>query len=74
MASITDTYTISPSLVNQFVVGFHRSTSDQHYGNAFTFSSLGMNVPAQVDAYPNLWIVYDGFQIGHDFGAEVFAE
>ncbi len=64
VASITDTYTISPSLVNQLVVGFHRSTSDQHYGNAFTFSSLGMNVPSQVDAYPNLWIVYDGFQSG----------
>ena len=50
MASITDTYTLSPSLVNQFVVGFHRSTSNQTYGNAFNFSSLGMNVPAQDDA------------------------
>lgn len=64
VASITDTYTLSPSLVNQFVVGFHRSISDQHYGNAFTFSSLGMDAPAQADIYPNLWIVYDGFQSG----------
>ncbi len=64
VASVTDTYTLSPTLVNQFVVGFHRSSSDQHYGNAFTFSSLGMNVPAQVDAYPNLWIVDNGFQSG----------
>ena len=64
VASITDTYTISPSLVNQFVVGFHRSVSDQHYGDAFTFSSLGMSAPSQADIYPNLWVVYDGFQSG----------
>ncbi|MGA3106386.1 MAG: TonB-dependent receptor [Terriglobales bacterium] len=64
VASITDTYAVNASLVNQFVVGFHRSTSNQSYGNAFTFSSLGMNVPAQDNAYPNLWIVDDGFQTG----------
>jgi Carboxypeptidase regulatory-like domain/TonB dependent receptor len=64
VASIGDTYTLSPSLVNQFVVGLHRSTSNQSYGNAFTFSSLGMNVPAEDNAYPNLWIVDDGFQTG----------
>ena len=64
VASIGDTYTLSPRLVNQFLVGFHRSTSDQTYGNAFTFSSLGMNVPAQDDAYPNLWMISDGFQTG----------
>ena len=64
VASLADTYTISPTLVNQFVVGIHRSTSNQSYGNAFTFSSLGMNVPAENDKYPNLWIVDDGFQTG----------
>jgi hypothetical protein len=64
VASIGDTYTLSPNMVNQFLVGFHRSTSDQHYGNAFTFSSLGMNVPQEDDAYPNIWIVDDGFQTG----------
>jgi len=64
VASLGDTYTLSPSLVNQFLAGFHRSTSDQHYGNAFTFSSLGMNVPAEDDAYPNLWMISDGFQTG----------
>ncbi len=64
VASVTDTYTLSPTLVNQFVVGFHRSVSNQSYGNAFTFSSLGMTVPAQDDAFPNIWIVDDGFQTG----------
>jgi hypothetical protein len=64
VASIGDTYTLTPSLVNQFVVGLHRSTSNQTYGNAFTFSSLGMNVPQQDNAYPNLWMISDGFQTG----------
>jgi len=64
VASIGDTYIVSPSVVNQFLVGLHRSTSNQTYGNAFTFSSLGMTVPAEDDAYPNLWIVDDGFQTG----------
>ncbi len=64
VASVADTYTISPTLVNQAVIGFHRSTSNQTYGNAFTFSSLGMNVPAEDNAYPNLWIIDDGFQTG----------
>jgi hypothetical protein len=64
VASIGDTFTLSPTLVNQFLVGFHRSTSNQSYGNAFTFSSLGMNVPAQDNAYPNIWFIDDGFQTG----------
>jgi Carboxypeptidase regulatory-like domain len=64
IASIGDTYTLSPNLVNQFLVGFHRSLSDQSYGNAFTFSSLGMNVPLEVNKYPNIWFIDDGFQTG----------
>ncbi|HEY4010950.1 MAG TPA: TonB-dependent receptor [Acidobacteriaceae bacterium] len=64
IGSIGDTYTLTPNLVNQFLVGFHRSTSNQTYGNAFTFSSLGINVPAEDDAYPNIWIIDDGFQTG----------
>ena len=64
VASIADTYTLSARMVNQFLVGFHRSTSNQHYGNAFTFSDLGMNVPQQDNAYPNLWMISDGFQTG----------
>ncbi|MGA2050077.1 MAG: TonB-dependent receptor [Terracidiphilus sp.] len=64
VASIADTTTLSPTLVNQLLVGFHRSTSNQTYGNAFTFSSLGMDAPAEINAYPNIWIVDDGFQTG----------
>jgi len=64
IASIGDTFILSPSLVNNFLVGLHRSTSNQTYGNAFTFSSLGMNAPPQVNNYPNIWFISDGFQTG----------
>jgi len=64
VASIGDTYIFGPNLVNQLLVGMHRTTSDQNYNDAFTFSSLGMNVPASVDAYPNIDIVDDGFEVG----------
>jgi len=50
--------------VNQFVIGLHRSVSNQTYDNAFTFSSLGMNAPAQDNIYPNIWIFDDGFETG----------
>ena len=73
VASIGDTYTLSPNLVNQFLVGFHRSTSNQTYGNAFTFSSLGMNVPAQVDAYPQSLDAKRWLPGGHNFGVGLFA-
>jgi hypothetical protein len=64
VASIGETFIVSPNLVNNFLVGLHRSTSNQTYGNAFTFSSLGMNAPAQVNNYPNIWFISDGFQTG----------
>ena len=64
VGSIGDTFTLSPSMVNQFVVGLHRSVFNMHYNNAFTFSSLGMTVPAEEDAYPLIDIAYDGFATG----------
>jgi hypothetical protein len=64
VASIGDTFTLSNTMVNQFVAGFHRSVFDMHYNNAFTFSSLGMTVPAEENAYPLIDIAYDGFATG----------
>ena len=64
VASIADTYTLTPSLVNQVTVGMHRSYFNMYYNNAFTFSSLGMDVPAEEDAYPNIDIAFDGFETG----------
>ncbi len=37
---------LSPTLVNQFLVGLHRSTSNQTYGNAYTFSEHRHERPA----------------------------
>ena len=64
VVSVGDTYALSPAMVNQFLIGFHRSVFNMYYHNAFTFSSLGMKVPAQEDAYPNIDIALDGFQTG----------
>ena len=76
VASLGDTLVLRPNLVNQFLIGFHRSSFQMYYHNAFTFSSLGMTVPAQEDAYPNIDIAYDGFQTGTtsatDFGEDEY--
>ena len=64
VGSVGDTFTLSNTMVNQFVAGLHRSVFDMHYNNAFTFSSLGMTVPAAEDKYPLIDIAYDGFATG----------
>jgi hypothetical protein len=67
VGSVSDTFILSPRLVNQFVVGLHRSMSNQTYNNAFTFNSLGMNTPGayQADnAFPLIDIADDGFSTG----------
>jgi hypothetical protein len=74
VGSIGDTYIFSPNLVNQLLVGMHRTTSNQNYNDAFTFSSLGMNVPASENAYPNIDIVDDGFEVGTSSALAFFQE
>lgn len=64
VASLGDTFILRPNMVNQFLIGFHRSTFQMSYKNAFTFSSLGMSAPAQEDAYPLIDIADDGFATG----------
>ena len=73
VASISDTFILSPSAVNQFLVGMHRSTADSYNDNAFKFSSLGMSVPASEDAYPEILIALDGFTVGRIFSGGLFA-
>ena len=64
VGSVAQTFVISPALVNQFVIGMHRTESRQKYNDAFTFSSLGISVPAPEDAFPNIDIAYTGFETG----------
>ena len=77
IGSVADTFILSPNMVNQFVVGLHRSVSNQTYGNGFTFDSLGMSggtntagaivpggLPAEDNDYPNIWVFDAGFETG----------
>ena len=74
VGSIGDTYIFTPTLVNELQAGMHRTTSNQNYNNAFTYSSLGMNVPAAVNAYPNIDIVDPGFTVGTSSALAFFQE
>ena len=74
VGSVGQTFVISPTLVNQLLVGMHRSTSRQKYNNAFTFSSLGMTVPALEDAFPNILIANTGFETGTSSALSFFEE
>ena len=74
VGSIGDTFVISPKLVNQFLVGMHRTTSNQNYNDAFTFSSLGMTVPQPENAFPNILIADDGFETGTSSALAFFEE
>ena len=74
VGSVGETFVISPTLVNQFIIGMHRSTSRQKYDNAFTFSSLGITVPALEDAFPNILIANTGFETGTSSALSFFEE
>ena len=62
--SIGDTYVLNDHMANQLLVGFHRTTSDMRYKNAFTFSDLGISVPPQENAYPDIAVAGSGFAVG----------
>ena len=64
VVSIGDTHVLSSDMVNQFLVGFHRTTSDMVYNNAFKFSDLGITAPPEEDAYPLFAIISSGFSVG----------
>ncbi len=64
VGSIADTYTLRSTMVNQLLVGYRRSASAQHYDDAFTFQSLGMNVLPEQEDFPLIDIADDGFTVG----------
>ena len=63
-ASITHTYTFTPQLVNQFVVGFNRSSSLNTQGEQFSWSDIGSTVPDFVNHVPEIGI--DAVGLGGD--------
>lgn len=50
--SLSHTYTLSPTLLNQFEFGFHRTRSEVAQDKIFKWSDLGAVVPPSVDAFP----------------------
>jgi hypothetical protein len=62
--SMGDTHVVNPNMVNQILVGFHRTSSDMLYDHAFTFSDLGIIAPPQENAYPLFSIVDSGYNVG----------
>jgi hypothetical protein len=68
VGTVADSFTLSPNMVNQLIVGVYRSTFNMNYHNAFNYQTgpvnLGMNVPVKVDAYPFINILNDGFSVG----------
>ena len=74
VGSIGETFVISPKLVNQFLVGMHRTESDQTYKDAFTFSSLGIDVPSLENGFPLIDIAEEGFATGTSSALAFFEE
>jgi hypothetical protein len=74
VASVSDTYSLSSNLVNQFAVGLHRTTTVNSYQSAFNYSDIGMNVPAEVNPYVSIIIADDNFTVGLTGGGRFFEE
>lgn len=55
-ASITHTYTFTPSLVNQLVFGFNRTFAQKLQGELFSWSDIGSTVPSFVNSMPGIGI------------------
>jgi hypothetical protein len=54
--SLTHTYTFSPTLVNQAVLGYNRSQAGKIQGELFSWSDIGSTVPSFVNAMPGIGI------------------
>ena len=63
-ASLNDTYTISPTLVNQLVVSYLRTTSFEHGSNPLTTEALGINMPQYIPGEPISVNVGGQFSLG----------
>jgi hypothetical protein len=55
-ASITHTYAFKPQLINQLIVGYNRSATQQIQQEQFSWSDIGSTVPAFVNNIPNIGI------------------
>jgi hypothetical protein len=51
-ASITHTYVLSPSLLNEFEVGYHRTWAFNNQAEPLKYSDVGINAPPYDDGIP----------------------
>ena len=56
LASISNSYAVTPALVNHFKIGYGRTTNSQQQNNPFTFSDIGVNAPAMFNDLPSISI------------------
>lgn len=63
-ASVTHTYTFTPQLVNQLVLGYNRSSSLNNQSEQFSWSDIGSTVPSIVNDIPGIGIA--GMGLGGD--------
>ena len=63
-ASVTHTYTFTPQLVNQLVLGYNRLSSLNNQGEQFSWSDIGATVPGFVNDIPGIAI--SGMGLGGD--------
>ncbi|HEY7616789.1 MAG TPA: carboxypeptidase regulatory-like domain-containing protein, partial [Terriglobales bacterium] len=61
--SLTHTYSFSPNVVNQAMLGYHRLLGRISQDEPFTFADLGVNAPAFDDSFPKIGVV-GAFQTG----------
>jgi Carboxypeptidase regulatory-like domain/TonB-dependent Receptor Plug Domain/TonB dependent receptor len=59
-ASITHTYTFSPTLLNQAEIGFNRSYDTLNQGEQFSYSGIGSTVPDFVNNIPGISVASVG--------------
>ncbi len=70
--SLSNTYIISPTVLNQFQIGFNRALADNMQGELFSWSDLGATVPSFVNDMPGLGIANIG--LGGEGQSAVFAQ
>jgi Carboxypeptidase regulatory-like domain/TonB dependent receptor/TonB-dependent Receptor Plug Domain len=56
VVSISHRYSISPSLVNQATLGYHRLVGGLGQAEVFKFSDIGVTAPAFDDSYPEIGV------------------
>jgi hypothetical protein len=61
--SLTHTYTLTPRVINQATIGYHRLVGAIDQSEPFTYSDLGVTAPDFINPFPEIGVV-GSFQTG----------